>query len=250
MTNQYSKVDWKEKIAKTAARLEMCVVLPERFTANARLKCSCPHGVVKETSVSRFVNRQFCCKSQASKAHDKSLKSKAAKIRWRDNPITYPQTAESNLRRSKTLKQTINSMKEEGWYNPGWGYGPSDTEREMPGTLYLVRYLDESGTHFKIGITKHSVSKRFKHGQLISILALHHATLGECFDLEQSILKWAKSHGHRYSSPTTTELIRPEAYTRVLDMVKSRSVTKSYNSYGITTDAFHTAFNLWRLLWF
>lgn len=215
MANQYSKVDWKEEIAKTAVRLEMCVVLPERFTANARLKCSCPHGVVKETSVSRFVNRQFCCKSQASKAHDKSLKSKAAKIRWRDNPITYPQTAESNLRRSKTLKQTIHSMKEEGWYNPGWGYGPSDTEREMPGILYLVRYLDESGTHFKIGITKRTPKERLGDS-LISIIHLYHATLGECFDLEQSILKWAKSEGYRYSSPTTTELIRPSSLPYLL----------------------------------
>jgi hypothetical protein len=102
----------------------------------------------------------------------------------------------------------------------GFGGHPSEEERKLPGTLYLVRYLDESGTHFKLGITKRTLSERFKPGQLISIIHLHHATLGECFDLEQSLLNWAKENNCRYSSPTTTELILPEAIPHVLARIK------------------------------
>lgn len=95
-----------------------------------------------------------------------------------------------------------------------WRYTPE--ERNAPGVLYFVRYLDEAGTHFKIGITKKTLQQRFGP-KLISILATHHATLGECFDLEQAILRWAKENNYRYSSPTTTELIRPTAYSEVLN---------------------------------
>jgi len=105
--------------------------------------------------------------------------------------------------------------------SPGSGnltasYVPTPEKRLLPGTLYLVRYLDDSGTHFKIGITRCSLNRRFRHNQLISILALHTATLGECFDLEQSLLKWAKENDYRYSSSTTTELLHAAAIPHVL----------------------------------
>jgi hypothetical protein len=100
--------------------------------------------------------------------------------------------------------------------NPGEGWGVRPHYRCLPGILYLVRYLDESGTHFKLGITKRSLSERFSKGQLISIIHLHYATLGECFDLEQELLKWAKDSGYRYSSSTTTELIHPAAIPLLL----------------------------------
>ena len=99
---------------------------------------------------------------------------------------------------------------------------PTPEQRLLPGTLYLARYLDESGTHFKLGITRRTIQERLGQ-RLVSILHLHHATLGECFDLEQSLLKWAKDNGHRYSSPTTTELIRPEAYTEILQQLKGKT---------------------------
>jgi hypothetical protein len=212
MANQYPKRDWKNEIAETAARFELCVVFPEHLTANTRIRFSCPHGVVKGTTVIRFVERQFCCKSEASKAHypeqkrQAAIKSwvtgkekhfKARRKRW-DNP-------EERVKQSERMKGVENS-----WI-------PTPEQRLLPGTFYLIRYLDVDGTHFKIGITKHSLSKRFKKGQLISIIHLHNATLGKCFDLEQSLLKWAKDNGHRYSSPTTTELIHPDGLPYLLD---------------------------------
>ena len=98
-----------------------------------------------------------------------------------------------------------------------WRY--TSEERNIPGVLYLIRYLDESGTHFKIGITKKTLQQRFGP-KLISIIHLHHATLGECFDLEQDLLKWAKDNGHRYASPTTTELIHPAGLQYLLDRLQ------------------------------
>jgi len=100
--------------------------------------------------------------------------------------------------------------------NLGSTWTPTPEQRLLPGTLYLIRYLDESGTHFKLGITRLTLAERFRKGQLISILHIHNATLGECFDLEQSLLKWAKDNGHRYSSPTTTELIHPDGLPYLL----------------------------------
>jgi len=98
-----------------------------------------------------------------------------------------------------------------------WRYTPE--ERNIPGVLYLIRYLDESGTHFKIGITKKTLQQRFGP-KLISIIHLHYATLGECFDLEQDLLKWAKDNGHRYASPTTTELIHPAGLQYLLNRLQ------------------------------
>ena len=94
-------------------------------------------------------------------------------------------------------------------------YYPTPEQRLLPGTLYLIRYLDESGTHFKIGITKRTLQERLGD-KLIAIIHLYNATLGECFDLEQDCLRHCKQQGWRYSSPTTTELIHPDGLPYLL----------------------------------
>jgi hypothetical protein len=108
--------------------------------------------------------------------------------------------------------------------NPEASYRPTPEQRLLPGTLYLVRYLDESGTHFKIGITRRTLQQRLGDS-LVSILALHTASLGECFDLEQSLLRWAKENNYRYSSPTTTELIQPAGIPYLLDRLTPLSLS-------------------------
>jgi len=225
MANQHSERDWRQEMAETAGRLEMCVIFPDHLTANTRVRCSCPHGVVKETSVGRFVGRQFCCKSQASKAHDPNQKRRAANTRW-SNPFAKnpPQTPESNLKRSLTITKTIKEKKEEGWINPGWGRKPSESERLLPGILYLIRYLDKSGTHFKLGVTKLSLDERFSKNQLISIIHLHHTTYGECYDLEQDCFRHCNQQGWRYASPTTTELIQPAGIPYLLNRLTPLSL--------------------------
>jgi hypothetical protein len=100
---------------------------------------------------------------------------------------------------------------------------PTPEQRLLPGTLYLVRYLDKSGTHFKLGITKLTLSQRFRKGQLISIIHLHHATYGECYDLEQDCFRHCKKQGWRYASPTTTELIHPDGLPYLLSRLTALS---------------------------
>jgi hypothetical protein len=98
----------------------------------------------------------------------------------------------------------------------GFGGHPNPEERVLPGNLYLIRYLDDTGTHVKLGITRRSIRERFPGERLISILALHTSTLGECFDIEQDCLRYCKQQGWRYSSPTTTELIHPDGLPYLL----------------------------------
>jgi hypothetical protein len=215
---------WKEEVAKACARLCLCAVLPDKWTANARITTICTHGVKNTTTVYRLAERQFCCRSQASKAHDPAMKSRAAKVAWdkhRDLMLQKQRERwgrlEEREKHSKAMLNAIETLREEGWSNPGWGWSPTEDERKLPGTLYLIRYLDESGTHFKLGITKLTLAERFGKGPLISIVHLHNATLGECFDLEQDCLRHCKQYGWRYSSPTTTELIHPDGLPYLLD---------------------------------
>jgi hypothetical protein len=102
---------------------------------------------------------------------------------------------------------------------------PTPEEREMPGILYLIRYLDCEGTHFKLGVTRRRLNQRFSSLSLISILHLHHATLGECFDLEQDCFRHCKQQGWRYASPTTTELIHPDGLPYLLDRLTALSLS-------------------------
>lgn len=218
MANQYTQRNWKQEMAETAARLEMCVLVPQHLTANTKIRCSCSHGVVKGTTVLRFVERQYCCKSQASKAHDPEQKRKAAVKSWvtgkekhlvaRCKRWSDPKEREKQRERMKGVNNS---------------FIPTPEQRLLPGTLYLVRYLDESGTHFKLGITKKTLQQRFGP-RLISIIHLHYSTLGECFDLEQDLLKWAKDSGYRYSSSTTTELIHPAAIPLLLKNDRFNSI--------------------------
>jgi hypothetical protein len=104
-----------------------------------------------------------------------------------------------------------------GGYNHTASRIPTPEERLLPGILYLIRYLDDSGTHFKLGITRRRLNQRFSSINLISIIHLHHATYGECYDLEQDCLRYCKQQGWRYASPTTTELIHPDGIPYLLN---------------------------------
>jgi hypothetical protein len=136
----------------------------------------------------------------------KMLKERAVTLRTKND---YGNPTDSPTVREQISKKCV----ERG----AGGWDIKEEDRGLPGTLYLIRYLDDSGTHFKIGITKRSVSQRFRSGELISIIHLHNATLGECFDLEQDCLRYCKQQGWRYTSPTTTELIHPDGLPYLLD---------------------------------
>lgn len=99
-----------------------------------------------------------------------------------------------------------------------WGYKP--VERVKPGILYFVRYLDNHGTHFKIGVTKHTVRGRLGTS-LISVLTTWGSDLGRCWQVEQASLKLAKRMGWRYSTDSTTELIRGVDPNRWMNLVNA-----------------------------
>lgn len=216
MANQHRHSrEWDREVKETCARLRLCAVLPERLSANVKIRTVCLHGVVSNCRVYSLIERQYCCKSAASKAHDPALKSKASRTAWyksRDKLLQKQKERWSSdsarARHSQRMKGVNNS-----WI-------PTPAQRSLPGMLYLIRYLDDAGTHFKLGITKKRLSERFSAERLISVIQTWNLSLGECFDLEQTALHYAAEHGHRYSSPTTTELIRAEGILPVLEFIE------------------------------
>jgi hypothetical protein len=91
---------------------------------------------------------------------------------------TQPKRGSRKPEHIEKIKQGWKLKLDSGWDGfGGFGQKPTLEQRLLPGTLYLIRYLDESGTHFKIGITKKTLQQRFGP-RLVSIIHLHHATLG------------------------------------------------------------------------
>lgn len=117
----------------------------------------------------------------------------------------------------------IQELRDSGWISPGWGFKPRPEDKLLQGVLYFIRYLDRDGTHYKIGITR-NLATRFndkRGGSLISVLATHPTTLGECAKLERELLKLATKRGWRYASSSSTELIRADGYSTILQWFSS-----------------------------
>lgn len=218
MANQYRHSrEWDREVKEACARLKLCAILPERLAANVKIRTVCLHGVVSNCRVYSLIERQYCCKSAASKAHDPALKSKASRAAWRKSRDKLLQKQKDRWSSDSAKARQSQRMK---GVNNSWI--PTPAQRSLPGVLYLIRYLDDIGTHFKLGITRKRLSERFRAERLISVIQTWNLSLGECFDLEQAALRHAAERGHRYSSPTTTELIRAEGILPVLEFIESR----------------------------
>jgi hypothetical protein len=221
--------DWKSEIVEAAGRLNLCVVLPEKLTASARLKFSCPHGIVKETNVLRFVERQFCCKSQASKAHDPAMKSKAAKVAWDENRLLMLQRQKERWNKpgekekhSSICSESIKKLRQKGWSNPGWGWKPGESILSKPAILYWIKYRDADGVHFKVGITMQNLNHRFNSTEIEKVVRTWESDLSRCHNVEQACLKMAYKYGWRYKTDTTTELIRAcnaESFQNIINVL-------------------------------
>lgn len=184
---------WEQRLSDYVRRSGVTLIeRPTRLTKGSRILTRCKHGLA-ERPCSILKDLQYCCQTGSKLGKNNPVHGKPS---WNSGTVGI---------------------------STGHGFGghPSEEDRKLPGTLYLVRYLDESGTHFKLGITKRTLQERLGD-KLIAIIHLHRATLGECFDLEQSLLKWAKDNGHRYSSDTTTELIRPAGVPHILDCLSKQ----------------------------
>ena len=178
---------WEQRLDDYVKRSGVTVVdRPERLTKKSRIRTRCKHGT-QERPCQVLDNLQYCCQTGSKLGEN--------------NPVYGTPSWNAGTVGIST--------------GHGFGGKPSEEERKLPGLLYLVRYLDDSDTHFKLGITKRSLQERLGD-KLISIIHLHNATLGECFDLEQELLRWAKDNGYRYSSSSTTELVHPDAVPYLL----------------------------------
>ena len=188
---------------------------------------------VKQPSVKGHIKASGLSRSHSEAQKGREPWNKGAtglQVAWNKGKTGVQQSTRKGTKQPKRGPRTPEEVEriKEGWrkkLESGWdgfgGYGqnPNPEQRLLPGTLYLIRYLDDEGTHFKIGITRRTLQQRLGDN-LISILHLHTSTLGECFDLEQSLLRWAKDNGHRYSSHSTTELLRADAIPYVLNTLR------------------------------
>ena len=158
MPNQYSHSrNWKRETAETCVRLCVCVVLPEKWIASSKITSYCLHGNKSETSLFKFIQRQYCCKSAACKAHDPEQKRRAAIKSWEgDNSARLSSfrrrfaRPEEKRRLSEALKGVSNS----------WRPGPHN--ENLPAVLALIVYRDSSGVHLKVGITHRSLKERYR----------------------------------------------------------------------------------------
>ena len=194
--------EYEQKLSSYRAAKNSCKKCDSRRKSKPRPEHALMMTGERNPSKRPEVRQKISDKTKGPRPHLVGIKKK-----WKPGVLQARAVWLSNMRKSGSITSPGNL---------GSTWVPTPEQRLLPGTLYLIRYLDEDGTHFKIGITKLTLAKRFRRGQLVSILHLHNSTLGECFDLEQSLLKWAKDNGHRYSSHSTTELLRADAIPYVL----------------------------------
>jgi hypothetical protein len=104
--------------------------------------------------------------------------------------------------------------------NPYAGGGPSKETKQLPGVTAVMVYRDSDGVHIKVGYTGGSLSRRYG-SSLVRPLVSFRASRRECYDLEQAVLKEARKRGWRYSSSSTTELIKPEGFQEVAKWIQA-----------------------------
>jgi hypothetical protein len=187
----HSRRDWDRDLREIGKRAGFEVVAWDGYPAKKnKVLIRCIHGE-RWVFPNGQLNKEHCCRA-ASKAGDK-------------NPFFGKPTWNAGTKGIST--------------GHGFGFKPRGEETFSPGKLYLVEYNDNGEIHFKLGITGRSTRQRLQT-KLQHVIKEWEMPLGKCFDLEQATLRYAAEHGHRYSSPTTTELIRPEGILPVLEFIE------------------------------
>jgi hypothetical protein len=191
--------DWDSLLKELGSKLGFQVMAWDPYPAKrSKVLIRCKHGE-KWVFPQGQLNKSSCCKV-SSKSGDK-------------NPFFGKPTWNAGTKGVSTGR--------------GFGFKPRGRKTYLPGKLYLVEYTEEGKTHFKLGITGNSTQKRLKT-KLQKIIKEWELPLGKCFDLEQAALRYASQHGHRYSSSTTTELIRPEGILPILEFIES-NIANGFN---------------------
>lgn len=183
--------DWDRDLREIGKRVGFEVVAWDGYPAKRnKVLIRCAHGE-RWVFPNGQLSKENCCRA-ASKAGDK-------------NPFFGKATWNAGTKGVST--------------GHGFGFKPRGEEALLPGRLYLVEYNDDGEVHFKLGITGRSTRHRLQ-AKLKNVIKEWEMPLGECFDLEQAALRYAAEHGHRYSSPTTTELIHAEGILPVLEFIE------------------------------
>lgn len=183
--------DWDHDLREIGKRVGFEVVAWDGYPAKRnKVLIRCSHGE-RWVFPNGQLGKEHCCRA-ASKTGDK-------------NPFFGRATWNAGTKGIST--------------GHGFGFKPRGDEALLPGKLYLVEYCDDGEIHFKLGITRRSTKQRLQ-AKLQNIIKEWELPLGQCFYLEQAALSHAEEHGFRYSSPTTTELIRAEGVLPVLKFIE------------------------------
>jgi hypothetical protein len=89
-----------------------------------------------------------------------------------------------------------------GGYNELW-FNFDPTRKDIPGVLYVLEMYSETERFIKVGITKHSVSKRYAGAKFkYNILTLWYSSLYECYQKEKELKE--NFYNHRYKNTHKT----------------------------------------------
>lgn len=183
--------DWDAELKEIGRRVGFEVLGWDGYPAKRnKVLIRCPHGE-KWVFPQGQLNKETCCRS-SSKTGER-------------NPFFNKPTWNAGTRGVSS--------------GHGFGYKPRGELAESIAKLYLVEYVDEMGSHVKVGITGKTISSRLK-AKLRRVIGSWELPFKKCFEIEQSVLQFAEQQGHRYSSSTTTELIKPEALPAVLEFIE------------------------------
>lgn len=183
--------DWDKELKEIGQRVGFEVVAWDGYPAKRnKVLIRCPHGE-KWVFPQGQLNKETCCRS-SSKTGER-------------NPFYNKPTWNAGT-------QGISS-------GHGFGYKPRGELASKDATLYLVEYVDDFGSHIKIGITGKTIRSRLK-AKLRRVIGSWEMPFEECFKIEQAVLKYVDLLGHRYCTPTTTELIKAEALDSVLSFIE------------------------------
>lgn len=84
-----------------------------------------------------------------------------------------------------------------GGYNSRW-FDTEPSRKELPGMLYVIEVYSDTERFIKIGITKHSINKRYKNSPFkkynYKVIHQVYSSLYECFLKEKEIKKSFKDH--------------------------------------------------------
>lgn len=119
---------------------------------------------------------------------------------------SYFVTVDHHLRGVRCKQCAI--LKKTGGYSEKW-FSNNPSEKNAPGSIYLLRMFDDTEEFLKVGITINSIQQRYRGSKYkYEILRLHRDNLYACYQFEKKIKKQFKSFLYQNKK----ELYRTESF--------------------------------------